>query len=177
MKYIITGPRSVGKTTTSKLLAKKLNLEYISSDDEMDVILKEYGGIDGATKSEMMSLIIDKARTLVKKILKKNNFIFDLAGGVLRKKYYNNILKEIKKQTILIGLIPSTDDKKTIQILYHRERKRPHFNDLSDEKLLAKTKKDYLKIKEALHTECKINIITENKTTGKIVDEIISKLN
>lgn len=33
MNITITGPRSVGKTTISKLIAKKLKLKYISSDE------------------------------------------------------------------------------------------------------------------------------------------------
>jgi cytidylate kinase len=33
MRIAITGPRSVGKSTISKIVAEKLNLKYISSDD------------------------------------------------------------------------------------------------------------------------------------------------
>lgn len=177
MKYVITGPRSVGKSTVGKILAKKLEVEYISSDDEMDVLLKEYGGIDGATKAGMMNLIIDVARDLVRKILEQNNILLDLAGGALKRKYYNELIEHMKQETIMIGLIPSLDDKKATQLLYQRERQRSHFDNLTDEELLTKTRKDYLKIKEPLQIECKLTVIVEGKTPEEIVEEIANTLN
>ena len=44
-KITLTGPRSVGKTTISKLLAKRLNLKYISSDELGEKITKKHGGL------------------------------------------------------------------------------------------------------------------------------------
>ena len=41
MKITITGPRSVGKSTVSKILAIKLKLKYIDGDAEMDNALIE----------------------------------------------------------------------------------------------------------------------------------------
>ena len=43
MKITITGPRSVGKTTISKIVAKKLRLNYFSSDEIGEKHLKKEG--------------------------------------------------------------------------------------------------------------------------------------
>ena len=45
MKITITGPRSVGKTTVSKMLAAQLDFLYFSSDDLMDRALQPFGGL------------------------------------------------------------------------------------------------------------------------------------
>lgn len=175
MKYVLTGPRSSGKSTVGKLLAPKLKVDYISSDDEMDLLLKEHGGIDGATKAGKKELLGKTAKQYITDVATKNNYLLDLAGGALRP-YYNKYFQLLKKQAKIISIIPSTDTTKTIDILYARERQRPHFNNLTDEELLAKTKKDYEKIREQLQTECDILIITENKTPQEIVTEILQAL-
>lgn len=51
MKITITGPRSVGKSTIGRLVARKLKMKYISSDEIGDKALKKEGGLDKAIKS------------------------------------------------------------------------------------------------------------------------------
>jgi len=51
MKITITGPRSVGKTTISKLLADKIKISYYSSDEISEKEFARYGGLDAVIKS------------------------------------------------------------------------------------------------------------------------------
>lgn len=175
MKIVITGPRSAGKTTIGKLLAKKINSKYISSDELMDEKLKEFGGLDKATKLGKKELIYEKGVELMKEELLKEDFVFDVAGGSLKPEFRKLIKPNMKKVTS-IGLVPSLNDEKAFRILYERERRRSHFNHLNNDELFEKTKKDYLKIKNAVINECNINIIIEEKTPKEIVKEITLKL-
>ena len=72
MKITITGPRSVGKTTVSKLLAKNLKLRYYSSDEIGEKALKKEGGLDRAIKSGTIEKFIRKdAYNLIRNVYKK----------------------------------------------------------------------------------------------------------
>src|SRR3990167_6308605 len=83
MRVTITGPRSVGKTTVSKLVAKKLNLKYISSDEIVEEAFKEYGGLDKAIKSGKAEELIKKGfyNLIIDVYEHGDNFVFDLSGG------------------------------------------------------------------------------------------------
>ena len=60
MRNIITiaGSRSVGKSTISKLVARKLKLKYVSSDKIGDKAFKKEGGLDKAIKDGKIKELI-----------------------------------------------------------------------------------------------------------------------
>ncbi|HIH14595.1 MAG TPA: hypothetical protein HA224_05085 [Nanoarchaeota archaeon] len=155
MNITITGPRSVGKSTISKLLSKKIKYNYISSDALMNAAMKKFGGLDKAIKigkTELMS----KGPAIVEKALSKDKIIFDLAGGAISSKQgfeigvCQKVIKTITDKSIIIGLLPFANDAMSINLLYLREQKRKHFSDMDSKKLSEKTREDYLKLNPIL---------------------------
>ena len=45
MRITITGPRSIGKTTVSKIVSEKLGFKRFSSDEIGEEAMKEKGGL------------------------------------------------------------------------------------------------------------------------------------
>ncbi|MBT3407374.1 hypothetical protein HN415_01690 [Candidatus Woesearchaeota archaeon] len=182
MRITITGPRSVGKSTISKLLAKKLKLKYISSDEIGEKHTQKYGGLSEAIKSGKIKGMIKKdGYSLIKEVYKKDNFVFDLAGGVVSsqksKEASEKIRKVAIKNSIIIGLLPSKNEKESIQFLFERERERKHFKSIDKIELFEKVEKDYKKYPLLFNKICKEIIYVKDKTPIEIVKEIIKKYN
>ncbi|MEA3329526.1 MAG: shikimate kinase [Nanoarchaeota archaeon] len=185
MKITITGPRSVGKTTISKIVAKKMNLKYISSDEIGNKKAKKQGGLDKVIKSgEIKKILRKKGYTLLQKSYKKNdNFVFDLSGGSVAYRDFPEasraLRKDVKESSIVIGLLPYKNNKKCIELLFSRELKRAHFKKISDadKKILyEKTKKRYPWFPKLFKTFCNHIIYTENKTPKEVAKEILAKI-
>jgi len=122
MIITITGPRSVGKSTISKLVAKKLKLKYISSDEIGERAMKKEGGLNKAIKSGAIEKFIeDSAYSLIRKEYRKNNFVFDLSGGSISSRKFPEASKKVRKiaklKSTIIGLLPYKDKEKSIKLL------------------------------------------------------------
>lgn len=178
MIITITGPRSVGKSTISKILAKKLKMKYISADAIGEKALKKHGGLDNAIKTGIIKNFIKKrGYSLLKKEYKKDNFVFDLSAGSISSEDFPKASKELRNlaisKSLVIGLLPFEDKNSSINLLFKRERKRVHFNNLNKKELLSKTRKHYIKLIPLFNTFCDIIIYTENKDPRIISDNII----
>ena len=180
MKITLVGPRSVGKSTISKLLGKKIKVIHIESDKIMNNKLKKYGGLDKVIKTRKSHLIAKESIPLTKEILKNKKFIFDLAGGAIsskkHKKVSQMITKLISKNSIVIGLFPSKSDKESIEFLFNREVKRKHFRKTNKSELKKEVKINYLKLKQKLKKHANIIIYVKDKTSSKIVNEIMERI-
>ena len=181
MKITITCPRSVGKTTIAKIIAKELKLKYHSSDEIGEQHLKKYGGLDKAIKSGIIGKFIkDSSYGLIREIYKKDNFVFDLSGGSVSSKKYaeasERVRKTAKDNSIIIGLLPSKNIDESVKFLFEREKERIHFKDINKKKLLGKTKKDYKKFPVLFKELCNFIIYVKGKTSYKIVNEVINNI-
>lgn len=179
MKITITGPRSVGKTTISKIVAKKLNLDYISSDEMGEKALKKFGGLDRTIKSGLIKEFIKKrGYVLILDQYKKDNFVFDLSVGSFTSTEFKRASREVrsaaKKNSLIITLLPSKNERESIKILYDREIKRDHFKKVDNSVLLERTKKRYPEQKEILLKNSNLIIYIKGKTLSKITKEIIN---
>jgi len=181
MIITITGPRSVGKTTISKIVAKKLKLKYVSSDEIGNKYLKKEGGLDKATKSGKIKEVIKKeGYSLIIKEYTKDNFVFDLSGGSFA---YNDFPKAsakvrniAKANSTIIGLLPFKNKDKSIELLFKREKERPHLKKTDSKGLLSRTRKRYQNFPKIFKEFCNVIIYTENKTPKEIADKITSGL-
>ena len=181
MILTITGPRSVGKTIVSKILAKKLNLKYISSDEIGEEIFKKYGGLDKATKSGKVNKIIKAGGySIIIDTYKKDNFVFDLSGGAFTsnklRKASEKVRATAKNKSIIIGLLPSKNINESISVLFNREKLRKHFKDMDKEELLDKVKNKYIRFPEIFEQFCNHIIYTKDKSPEKIAVEIVGKI-
>jgi shikimate kinase len=183
MNITIVGPRSVGKSTTSKLLAEKLEYEYIESDYLMNKKLKQYGGLKKVIQEKQVELIMNTSRNLILEAMTKNNLVFDLPGGAINSAWGNKLgiceknIKTIVENSLVFGFLPYKDSMKSIDFLYEREKERNHFKDLDKKELFEKVKRNYLELEPVIKdTSCHI-IYVMKKTPEKIVDELLSKIN
>jgi shikimate kinase len=173
MKIVITGPRSVGKTTASRLVAKRLGLPCVSSDELLDQRLSAYGGLIATMKNGPRQPINDEGIALVKETMaRSDDFVFDLAGGAIGSPDTRDTVLPCLSDAIVIGLLPSEDDARSIELLMQRERRREHFRGADEEALRAKVEHDYLRLKQPL-LGCAQQIITiEDKSAEEIAAEI-----
>ncbi len=183
MKVIITGPRSVGKTTISKIVAKKSKLKYISSDEIGEKAFEKYGGLDRAIKLGVVEKIINRGGyNLITDVLEKeNNFIFDLSGGSISSIKMMRASEKVRetakeKANLIVGLLPSKGINESIKILFEREKERVHFKNLDKKELLEKVSEHCKKFPKIFNEFCDFIIYTENKTPEEISEEIVRKI-
>jgi|TARA_B100000315_G_scaffold255751_1_gene299950 shikimate kinase len=182
MNITIVGPRSVGKSTISKMLSAKLKYKYLESDNLMHIEMKEYGGLDKAIKSGKTESIMKKGPAIVEKALVKNKIVFDLAGGAISSRtgtemgVCQKVIKTISKESYVVGLLPYENDDESIKLLCQREKKREHFSEMDSGELNAKVEKDYLKLKPILKKVSNLVVYVEKKNPESIVDEIFQQV-
>lgn len=167
MKLVITGPRSVGKSTVTPLVAQSLHLTYLESDQLMNEELADVGGLNAGIRTLSKEEIIKRGAVLIQHVFAtQDNFVLDYPGGgyVARKDILPN-------DAIIIVLLPFSDQQQAIDFLYARERKRPHFDDYSDEDLYAKVQRNYISFLGVLTTE-KICYV-ENNSVFEILQNIL----
>ena len=182
MIITITGPRSIGKSTISRILAKKLKLRYVSSDDIGEKALKKEGGLDKAIKSGAIKRFIKRgAYSLIRDEYKKDNFVFDLSGGSITSTDFPEASKKVRKvansRSVVIGLLPFKDANKSVVLLFKRERERKHFKDMDKKELLSKVRRNYNKFPRIFKSFCDITLYTENRKPEVVAEKIIKKLN
>lgn len=158
----LTGMMGSGKTSIGKLLAKKINLPFYDSDEDIEdklslkisEIFETYGEILFREQEE--KICID--------ILKKEKFVLALGGGAITN---IGIRDSIAKNSLLIYL--KTDEN----ILFERlknDKSRPLLKGTN----LKKQINSILEDREKLYSES--NIIIENNVNDieAVVEEIIS---
>ena len=158
----LTGMMGSGKTSIGKLLAKKINLPFYDSDEDIEdklslkisEIFETYGEILFREQEE--KICID--------ILKKEKFVLALGGGAITNV---KIRDSIAKNSLLIYL--KTDEN----ILFDRlknDKSRPLLKGTN----LKKQINSILEDREKLYS--KSNIIIENNVNDieAVVEEIIS---
>jgi len=179
MKITITGPRSVGKTTISKIVAEKLGLDYVSSDEIGEKAMNSQGGLDKAIKSGAIdSFIKDSAYGLIREVYEnKNDFVFDLSGGSISSKKFSEasekVRKKAKESSIIIGLLVCENQEKSIEILFEREKQREHFKNMDEQELFEKVKKDYPKFEPIFNDICNKIIYIKDKTSEEVAEEVV----
>lgn len=181
MKITITGPRSVGKSTVSKLLAERLRIPYFSSDDLLDKSLSALGGLDVMIKAGKTDEIMQRALPQVEFVLEHADFVYDLAGGAVSSSTYatlaKTIIQLINRHSTVIGLLPFPDLQQSLGFLYARERQRPHFQQMDKDILRAEVEKDYKKYPALFARICDKVVYVERKSPEEIVNELSKLIN
>jgi len=168
-KLILIGPRSIGKSSVGKVLAKKLKIPFFDFDK---IVEKKIGSIDKYIKKKGYNQTRIKEHQILKIFVKKlpQKFILALSGGTITSQ-----LKQIsflnyrllKNKGIFIYLIPFRSSSKSINLLYQREKIRKGNQSLKQIKMLYTLRYPiYKKIADKI-------IFVENKKPLEIADEII----
>jgi shikimate kinase len=174
MKIVVTGPRSVGKSTVSRLLAESLQLVCVSSDELLDQRLSAFGGLEAAMKNGPAQPIVDEGIALVRDTMARpDSLVFDLAGGAIGDPVTRAPVLSSLEGALVIGLIPSEDDTESIDFLLKRERERAHFQGVDEQALRAKVEHDYQRLQEPLSRCAHRILMTGSKSAHEIAEEIV----
>ena len=165
MKVILLGYMGSGKSTVSKILAKKLGIEALDLDDYISE--KENNSINNIFKKKGEIYFRLKENEYLKELLySTNSFVLALGGGT---PCYANNMDLIKEKSISIYL------KANLNTLYkrlHNEKaSRPLISDLNDVKLKEFIAK-HLFERAPFYEQSNYTIILDNNAVEKIVNEI-----
>jgi shikimate kinase len=173
MKIVVTGPRSVGKSTASQLLAEVLEMPYVSSDALLDERLASQGGLVEVMKQGPSPRINEEGIALVEVAMARpDDFVFDLAGGAIGSPATRDSVLPCLRGAFVVGLLPCEDDDQSIELLWQREQRREHFQGADEGELRAKVERDYRRLKEPLVGRADRVIVTAAKSARDIVEEI-----
>ena len=159
----LIGMMGCGKSTIAKLLAKRLSMQLIDTDEF--IVLKENSSINEIFQSKGEDYFRKIESNVLRDVLSKENSVISTGGGIVKNDENILLLKENSK----VFYLKASED-----ILYQRVKN-------NTERPLLNTDDMYNKIKVLLfEREAKYEmahyIIDASKEPNKIVEEIIEKL-
>ena len=160
---ILTGMPYSGKTTAGKLLASKLNFDFI----DLDILIEEKEGmkISEIFKIKGEAYFRELETSILKHMNEKIPFVLSTGGGTVQKNENYDLLKQLGK-IFYLEIEP--------EILYERikdDKTRPLLQNNNPKKTLFEL---YKKRKESYEkADYKINA---KKTPDEIINDIIKKL-
>jgi len=166
MRLILIGPMAAGKSTVGKRLARRLNLNFIDIDEEVEkaagVSISWIFDVEGEEKFRER-----ESKELIKS-LKFEDCVVATGGGVVLSEENRNVLK--KGTVIYLEISIQTQLERTLN-----DNKRPL---LQGEKNKEQTLRDLKEIREPLFKECaNMTIKVAKNGHNETVDKMIDKLN
>jgi len=157
---VFLGMMGSGKSSIGSIVSKKLKLDFVDVDQEIE---NKFGKkISKIFENKGEKYFRDIEETITLKILKKNNIVVSLGGGAFLN---NKIKKEILKNHISFWL---NWDIKTLINRIKDSQKRPVAFNASNNELTDLIKKRSIVYSKALY---KINC--ENLTKNEIVENVL----
>ena len=166
MRLILIGPMASGKSTIGRKLSKRLNLDFIDIDEEIEksagVSISWIFDVEGEK-----SFRERESKELIKS-LNSDNCVIATGGGVVLNEENRNNLK--KGTVIFLEVSIQSQLERTLN-----DKKRPLLLESDNkEQTLIKLKE----IRDPLFKECANITIKEDKNShNKVVDKIIKQLN
>ena len=105
MNIVLTGFMGTGKSTVGKILAKKLKMGYVNTDEIIEE--KEKKKISQIFEEDGEDYFRKKEREVIKDISKDNHQVIDLGGGAIIKE---ENLKDLRKNGLIICLTASLEE-------------------------------------------------------------------
>ena len=166
MRLILIGPMASGKSTIGRKLSRRLNLDFIDIDEEVEksagVSISWIFDVEGEKKfreRECKELIYS---------LKTNNCVIATGGGVILAEQNRSLLE--KGTVIYLETSIQTQLERTLN-----DNKRPLLQ-ASDN--IEKTLRELKEIRDPLFEECANITIKEGKNShNEVVGKILDKLN
>ncbi len=186
---IITGPRSVGKTTLAKQFYDSIGIDFLDLDDLVNENLSEF--FKSGSKTPLEQAMEAKKYDLIESIVRDIVQSFDslkqataiaFAGGAYSG--YKGLSEDLKSKFITTALIPyDKDDELSIKLLIERESNREHFKKLINEgkldmeTLSNRVRNDYIKVNTYLRLSTVDKLIfIQQKTPIEIMSEMLDLL-
>lgn len=163
MKIVLIGFMGSGKTTVSKLLAKKMKSQLIEMDDE---IVKNSGrrSVIEIFEKDGEAHFRKLEKELAEELVNSDDIIISSGGGVVT---ISETIKSLRKNGQTIFLETSFEEvakrlegDSTRPLFQNRELAKERFEDR----------------KELYHKNADIIITTDSKTPEEIVNEIVNKM-
>ena len=162
---VLVGMMGSGKTSVGKALAKSLNINFIDSDQEIELKCKKKIPEIFEIKGEKYFRKIEEKVCL--KLIDGNSKVLSLGGGA----FLNNIIrKKISKFGFSIWISPSLE--KIYDRLSQSKNKRP----MLDYKNLRKSIKEIYNSRKEIYNKADYTIKTKSDNKKIIVKKIIEKL-
>ncbi|MBF0493788.1 MAG: AAA family ATPase [Candidatus Omnitrophica bacterium] len=161
MNIVLVGFMGTGKTTVAKLIAEKLSLLYVSTDEFIESA--ELKSINEIFSEKGERYFRDVERKAVKEVSAKDGQVIDTGGGVILSP--ENIT-DLKRNGIMVCLWASPD------VIYGRTAKfkhRPLLN-VPDPKGRIK---EILKSREAFYDQADFHINTDKIKMDEAAEKII----
>ena len=172
MILILIGYMASGKSTLGRILAKKLDYEFLDLDDYIEA--NEHTSISDIFKKKG-EIHFRKTETFYLKSLleSKSNLVLSLGGGT---PCYNNNMDVIisalnAKSIYLKASIPTL-----VARLKNEKSKRPLIAHIETDDLLAEFIGKHLFERAQFYSLAKTTITTDNKSEEGIVEELVASL-
>ena len=171
MKTILLGYMASGKSTIGRLLASKLNTNFIDLDEYIEE--KEAKSISKIFDEDGEIYFRLKENEYLKELLEKDDsFILSLGGGTPCYSSNMDVINSFDSvQSYYLRATPNTIKER---LLIQRD-KRPLVAKLSDEELLEFIAK-HLFERSFYYEQAKEKIGIDNKSIPEVVDEIYDKI-
>ena len=166
MRLILIGPMASGKSTVGRKLAKRLNLDFIDVDEEVEksagVSISWIFDVEGEKKFRER-----ESKELINS-LKTDNCVIATGGGVILTEQNRSLIK--KGTVIYLETSIQTQLERTLN-----DNKRPL---LKESENVEQTLRELKGIRDPLYEECANITINEGKNShNAVVDEIVDQLN
>jgi len=166
MRLILIGPMASGKSTIGRSLSKRLKLDFIDVDEEIEksagVSISWIFDVEGEKKFR------ERESKELKNSLNTDNCVIATGGGVILNEHNRDFLK--KGTVIYLETSIQTQLERTLN-----DNKRPL---LLESENTEQTLRELKGIRDPLYEECANITINDGKTShNAVVDEIIDQLN
>lgn len=172
MNVILIGYMASGKSSVGKILANKLNYDFIDLDDYIEKKENITVGNIFKLKGE---IYFRKLETLyLKEILaNKNNVVLSVGGGT---PCYGNNMDVILNDTNSKSVYLKTGIPTLVSRLKNEKSKRPLIGHIETEDLLTEFIGKHLFERSQFYNLAETKIITDNKSEADIVEELLLNL-
>ena len=124
----------------------------------------------------MVKQAYNSANQIIEEVLKTNELVFDVGGGILTHDFIENNLEHIEKiknHSFLVGILPHENREESLKIISERELElqRPCGTNLDEIMDIYDVK--YSELRPKLNKHCDLIVYVNEKSIDEIAKEII----
>ncbi len=172
MIVVLIGYMASGKSTLGRILATKLNYDFIDLDDYIEE--KEKTSVTNIFKSKGEIYFRRIETSYLKNLItEKENLVLSLGGGT---PCYSNNMDVILNSNHVTSIYLKATIPTIIERLKGEKGKRPLIAHIETDELLAEFIGKHLFERTQFYNQAQIVISTDNKTVKDIIEELVFQL-